>query len=51
MLKGASYVKKTDKAMCEELGNEDNMFSYVEEAGNTVPPIFFIKSIHSFPAK
>lgn len=34
-IEGASYVKKTDKAMCDELGNEDNMFSYVEEAGNT----------------
>jgi len=30
---GGSYVKKTNKAMCEELGNEDGMFSYVEEYG------------------
>merc|ERR1712151_509020 len=32
---GAPYDKKTDKAMCDELGNEDYMTAYVEEAGNT----------------
>lgn len=32
---GASYVKKTDAAMCTELGNDDNMRAYVEEAGKT----------------
>lgn len=34
-IEGASYVKKTDDAMCTELGNEEYMFSYIEEAGNT----------------
>lgn len=34
-LEGANYVKQTDKAMCEELGDEDRMFEYVMEAGNT----------------
>ena len=28
-------MKKTSKAMCEELGNEDLMTEYVEEYGNT----------------
>jgi len=32
-ISGGSYVKKTSKAMCEELGNEEGMFSYVEEYG------------------
>lgn len=32
---GAPYTKKTEKAMCEELGNLDNMIAYVEEAGHT----------------
>jgi len=32
---GAPYTKKTSGAMCEELGNEDYMQEYVEEAGNT----------------
>lgn len=34
-LAGASYVKKTDKPMCEELGKFDSMSAYVEEAGKT----------------
>jgi len=29
---GAPYTKLTDKAMCDELGNEDNMRAYVELA-------------------
>jgi len=34
---GAPYEKKTDQAMCDELGpkGEDYMTMYVEEAGNT----------------
>ena len=32
---GASYVKKTSKAMCDELGNKDNMRAAVEEAAAT----------------
>lgn len=28
-------MKKTDGAMCDELGNEDNMIAYVEEYGGT----------------
>jgi len=32
---GAAYVKKTSEAMCTELGNEDNMQAYIEEAGKT----------------
>jgi len=28
-------VKKTDKAMCDELGDEKYMFSYIEEYGDT----------------
>jgi hypothetical protein len=32
---GAPYTKKTDKAMCDELGSEENMQAYVEEAGST----------------
>lgn len=34
-LEGGTYVKKTDKAMCEELGNKEMMSAYVEEYGNT----------------
>jgi len=33
---GAPYVKKTDKAMCTELGDESYMKAYVEEAGDTL---------------
>lgn len=32
---GGEYVKKTDKAMCDELGDESTMEEYVEEYGNT----------------
>jgi len=32
---GDSYKKKTSKAMCDELGDEDMMTSYVEEYANT----------------
>ena len=32
---GAPYEKVTDKAMCEELQDEDNMFNYVEKAAST----------------
>jgi hypothetical protein len=32
---GAPYTKKTDKAMCDELGNEEYMQQYIEEAGKT----------------
>jgi len=32
---GGTYVKKTDKPMCTELGDEDNMVDYVEEYGKT----------------
>jgi hypothetical protein len=35
-LEGANYEKKTDKSMCEELGNIDTMMNYIEDAGNTV---------------
>lgn len=31
---GAPYQKKTSKSMCDELGNDDYMTQYVEEAGN-----------------
>lgn len=31
----APYKKKTDGAMCEELGNDDHMNAYVMEAGKT----------------
>ena len=34
-IEGASYEKKTDMAMCDELGDEEMMMAYVEEAGNT----------------
>lgn len=34
-MNGGEYVKKTDKAMCDELGEEDAMIEYVEEYGNT----------------
>jgi hypothetical protein len=30
---GKSYEKKTSKSMCEELGDEEVMFQYIEEAG------------------
>jgi len=32
---GASYEKKTDKSMCDELGDISYMQAYVEEAGQT----------------
>jgi len=32
---GAPYTKKTDKAMCDELGDDEYMQAYVMEAGNT----------------
>lgn len=32
---GASYEKKTSKSMCDELGDEEMMYSYIEEAGGT----------------
>jgi hypothetical protein len=32
---GAPYTKKTSDAMCDELGNIDNMQAYVMEAGGT----------------
>jgi len=32
---GAPYDKKTDKPMCEELGDFSRMVDYVEEAGGT----------------
>lgn len=32
---GKAYVKKTDKAMCKELGEESTMQAFVEEAGST----------------
>lgn len=32
---GAPYTKKTDKAMCDELGDEEYMQAYVEEMGKT----------------
>lgn len=32
---GQAYTKKTDKAMCEELGDDEYMQAYVEEAGST----------------
>jgi hypothetical protein len=35
-LEGADYEKKTDAHLCVELGDLDNMMSYIEEAGNTV---------------
>merc|ERR1712038_201195 len=35
-LDGGTYVKVTDKAMCEELGDEELMTNYVEEYGNTM---------------
>lgn len=34
-MKGGEYVKKTDKSMCDELGDEDAMIEYIEEYGNT----------------
>jgi hypothetical protein len=35
-LKGRPYTKKTDDAMCDELGNEEYMQAYVEEAGGVM---------------
>jgi len=32
---GAPYDKKTDKAMCDELGDYDMMVDYIEEAAGT----------------
>jgi hypothetical protein len=32
---GANYDKKTDRAVCDELGDEDTMIRYVEEAAST----------------
>jgi len=32
---GKPYPKKTDEAMCDELGNNENMQAYVEEMGGT----------------
>jgi len=32
---GAPYTKKTGGAMCDELGNDEYMQAYVEEAGST----------------
>lgn len=34
-IEGANYDKKTSKAMCDELGDEQMMFEYIEEAGGT----------------
>mmetsp|Transcript_36005 Transcript_36005/g.42999 ORF Transcript_36005/g.42999 Transcript_36005/m.42999 type:complete len:139 (+) Transcript_36005:319-735(+) len=34
-IEGGTYVKKTDKSMCEELGDEEIMGDYVNEYGNT----------------
>lgn len=34
-LEGANYVKKTDKPMCQELGDTETMISYVEDSGST----------------
>jgi len=32
---GGTYVKKTSKAMCDELGDEEMMTAYIEEYGKT----------------
>jgi len=32
---GKAYTKKTDKAMCDELGSEEYMDGYIMDAGNT----------------
>jgi len=34
-LDGGNYAKKTDGAMCDELGNEEMMTAYVEDYGKT----------------
>lgn len=34
-IEGGTYVKKTNEAMCTELGNEERMIEYIEEYGNT----------------
>jgi len=31
---GGEYVKKTERSMCDELGNDEMMFAYVEEYGD-----------------
>lgn len=33
-LDGGTYVKKTSKAMCEELGDQELMTEFIEEYGN-----------------
>jgi len=32
---GGTYVKKTSKGMCDELGDDEMMTAYIEEYGNT----------------
>jgi hypothetical protein len=32
---GKPYPKKTDKAMCDELGSDEYMMAYIEEMGST----------------
>lgn len=34
-IEGGSYERKTDKHLCDELGDEETMKAYVEEYGNT----------------
>mmetsp|Transcript_9310 Transcript_9310/g.12956 ORF Transcript_9310/g.12956 Transcript_9310/m.12956 type:complete len:110 (-) Transcript_9310:619-948(-) len=34
-MEGANYNQKTDQPMCQELGDEETMIDYVEEAGET----------------
>lgn len=34
-VEGANYNKKTDQPMCTELGDDETMIGYVEEAGET----------------
>jgi len=34
-LDGAPYAKKTDKSMCDELGDVDTLIDYVEQAAKT----------------
>jgi len=34
-IEGGTYVKKTDKSMCDELGDEEIMGDYVNEYGDT----------------
>lgn len=40
---GKPYDKKTDKAMCDELGDDKYMRLYVEEAGSTSPCVLSTK--------